>query len=239
MTDERPADGWRPGWRHRDWLNPPPQVARDQDDLLVTAAEGSDLWRTTSYGFIHDTGHALLTDFPDGTAAEVRFIADFSAQFDQAGLLVRADAEQWIKAGVELTDGVLQLGSSRDAGCLGLVGRPRAGVVGPGRRRAGQPHGRRPHRPGPERRRTLAARPGRTPAARAAPRGTACAARPRAPAWSCGSPTCGSSRRTSLSTPDRAEPSSTSARTASTLALPKLQRTCARHSTPASPTVRA
>jgi len=111
MTDRGPADGWRAGWRHRDWLNPPPQVSRDQDDLLVTAAQGSDLWRTTSYGFIHDTGHALLTDFPDGTAAEVRFIADFSAQFDQAGLLIRADAEQWIKAGVELADGVLQLGA--------------------------------------------------------------------------------------------------------------------------------
>ena len=96
MTDDRPADGWRAGWGHRDWLNPPPQVARDQDDLLVTAAEGS---------------HALLTDFPDGAAAEVTFIADFSAQFDQAGLLIRADAEQWIKAGVESTDGVLQLGA--------------------------------------------------------------------------------------------------------------------------------
>lgn len=111
VTDDRAADGWRAGWGHRDWLNRPPQVSRDQDDLLVTAAEGSDFWRTTSYGFIHDTGHALLTDFSDGTAAEVTFIADFSAQFDQAGLLVRADAEQWIKAGVELSDGVLQLGA--------------------------------------------------------------------------------------------------------------------------------
>ncbi len=111
MTDNQTAHGWRPGWGHRDWLNPPPQVARDEHDLLVTAAEGSDFWRTTSYGFIHDTGHALLADFPDGTAAEVTFIADFSAQFDQAGLLIRADAEQWIKAGVELSDGVLQLGA--------------------------------------------------------------------------------------------------------------------------------
>ncbi|SED24964.1 hypothetical protein SAMN04489844_4013 [Nocardioides exalbidus] len=111
MTDRATADGWRTGWRHRDWLNPPLQVVRDQDDLLVTAAEGSDFWRTTSYGFIHDTGHTLLGDFPDGTAAEVRFVADFSAQFDQAGLLIRAEEEQWIKAGVELSDGVLQLGA--------------------------------------------------------------------------------------------------------------------------------
>lgn len=83
----------------------------DRDDLLVEAAEGSDLWRTTWYGFVHDSGHALLAAFPDGTAAEVSFVADFSAQFDQAGLLVRADAERWVKAGVELSDGVLQLGA--------------------------------------------------------------------------------------------------------------------------------
>ena len=87
VTDRRPTDGWRTGWRRLDWLNPPPQVARDQDDLLVTAAEGSDLWRTTSYGFIHDAGHALLTDFPDGTAAEVGFIADFSAQFSSVWII--------------------------------------------------------------------------------------------------------------------------------------------------------
>ena len=111
------ADGWRSGWEQSGWLNPPPHVARDHDDLLVSAAHGSDLWRTTSYGFIHDTGHALLADFPDQAAAEVTFIADFTAQFDQAGLLVRADARRWIKAGVELSEGALQLGAvvTRDA----------------------------------------------------------------------------------------------------------------------------
>lgn len=102
---------WRPGWHPSGWLNPPPEVQRDRDDLVVTAAQGSDLWRTTSYGFVHDTGHALLADFPDRTAAEVTFVADLTAQFDQAGLLVRADAEHWVKAGVELSDGVPQVGA--------------------------------------------------------------------------------------------------------------------------------
>ena len=102
---------WRSGWQPGGWLNPPPAVRRDRDDLVVTAAEGSDLWRTTSYGFVHDSGHALLADFPDGTAAEVTFVADLPEQFDQAGLLVRAGAEHWTKAGVEHSDGELQLGA--------------------------------------------------------------------------------------------------------------------------------
>ncbi len=105
------VDGWRAGWTDGCWLNPPPDVRREGDDLLVTAAEGSDFWRVTSYGFVHDSGHALLADLPERTAAEVTFVADLSAQFDQAGLLVRADAAHWVKAGVEHSDGVLQLGA--------------------------------------------------------------------------------------------------------------------------------
>jgi regulation of enolase protein 1 (concanavalin A-like superfamily) len=81
------------------------------DELLVEAAEGSDLWRTTSYGFIHDTGHALLKPFADGRALEVSFLLDYTAQFDQAGLLVRTDARHWIKAGVEVSDGHAHLGA--------------------------------------------------------------------------------------------------------------------------------
>jgi regulation of enolase protein 1 (concanavalin A-like superfamily) len=79
--------------------------------MLVTAAEGSDFWRETSYGFTHDSGHALLAPFPDGTALEVTFRLDYGEQFDQAGVLVRRDERTWTKAGVEVSDGVPQLGA--------------------------------------------------------------------------------------------------------------------------------
>lgn len=94
-----------------DWLNPPVRVEVDDGDLLVTAAEFSDFWRTTSYGFIHDTGHALLNPFPENTALEVQWRLDYNQQFDQAGVLVWADDENWIKAGVEFADGAPQLGA--------------------------------------------------------------------------------------------------------------------------------
>lgn len=111
MSDPDPVAGWRSGWSTDGWLNRPPAVSCDGADLLVGAAEGSDFWRTTSYGFVHDSGHALLADFPDGTAAEVTFVADLAEQFDQAGLLVRADDEHWVKAGLERSDDELQLGA--------------------------------------------------------------------------------------------------------------------------------
>ncbi len=98
-------------WAAGRWLNPPPAHRIDGADLIVAAGEGSDFWRTTSYGFVHDSGHALLVDLPDQSAVEVSFILDYDAQFDQAGVLVRADEGQWTKAGVEMSDGVPQAGA--------------------------------------------------------------------------------------------------------------------------------
>jgi len=95
---------WRQGW----WLNRPPHVGITQGRLVLTAARGSDAWRVTSYGFVRDGAHALLSDLPDGWAVEVSFIADFDQQFDQAGILVRIDETRWSKAGIEFSDGCLQ-----------------------------------------------------------------------------------------------------------------------------------
>lgn len=99
-------------WSAATWLNPPfaSQVETNGEDLLVTTRGGSDFWRTTSYGFVHDDGHALLADFPVGGAVEVSFVVDFAELYDQAGVLVRVDEENWTKAGVEVSDGVPQLG---------------------------------------------------------------------------------------------------------------------------------
>jgi uncharacterized protein len=96
-------------WAAGEWLNPPLAVEADGDDLLVTAAAGSDLWQGTYYGFHRDSGHALLAPFAPGQAVEVSFLVDYTALYDQAGLLVRVDDLTWVKAGVEISDGVPQL----------------------------------------------------------------------------------------------------------------------------------
>lgn len=98
-------------WSAGQWTRPPVAVTEDGEALLVTAAEGSDWWRTTSYGFIHDNGHALLKDFPAESSMEVSFLLDYTEQFDQCGIFIWGDDAHWLKATVEYSDGFPQLGA--------------------------------------------------------------------------------------------------------------------------------
>jgi regulation of enolase protein 1 (concanavalin A-like superfamily) len=86
-------------------------MKEDATSLKVEAAAESDWWRNTSYGFIHDDGHALLKDFPNYSSVEVSFILDYTQQFDQAGIFITSGTENWIKAGVEYCDGFPQVGA--------------------------------------------------------------------------------------------------------------------------------
>lgn len=98
-------------WESGRWLHEPPSYRIDSTDLVTTTADKSDFWCETGYGFTHYSGHALLIEFAPNTAMEVEFSAQWTHEFDQAGLLLHADERHWIKAGVEHADGVLGVGA--------------------------------------------------------------------------------------------------------------------------------
>lgn len=98
-------------WNDGTWMHAPESVSISDDTLVVTAKEGSDAWRRTAYGFVHDSAHALLSPFGVGEAMEVTFHAAWEGQFDQAGVFVRVDDERWVKSGVEFADDHLGLGA--------------------------------------------------------------------------------------------------------------------------------
>jgi regulation of enolase protein 1 (concanavalin A-like superfamily) len=104
-------------WTSGNWTVSQPKsfsIVSENNSLQVEANENSDFWQNTCYGFQHDNGHFLnlIPRFEPNTAMETTFQLDhFTHQFDQAGLMIRLDANHWIKCGIELSDGILQLGA--------------------------------------------------------------------------------------------------------------------------------
>lgn len=90
-----------------DWLNPPPVWSGDAAALEIVTGDRTDFWRDTFYGFRRDSGHAWLAPVTGDFTVSVRFRGDYSALYDQAGLMLRRDASTWIKTGIEYTDGLM------------------------------------------------------------------------------------------------------------------------------------
>jgi regulation of enolase protein 1 (concanavalin A-like superfamily) len=96
---------------HAKWTTPPIHAERDGRKFSVQAAAGSDFWQETHYGLSRDSGHALLVPIAPTGSIEVTFKVTFEHLYDQAGLMIRNDQTNWIKAGVEISDGVPHIGA--------------------------------------------------------------------------------------------------------------------------------
>jgi regulation of enolase protein 1 (concanavalin A-like superfamily) len=99
-------------WSDGTWRTAPQSVQQRGTELIVEAVDGSDFWEETLYGFQRASGHALLADWQDANAVEVSFnLRGLTELYDQAGLMLWHSSRSWIKAGVEINDGVPHLGA--------------------------------------------------------------------------------------------------------------------------------
>ena len=87
------------------WMNEPASYKRSGDKLVVHSRPKTDFWRKTFYGYITDNGHFLHLPANGDFTFEARVTGQYSALYDQAGIMVRLDAENWMKCGTEFFDG--------------------------------------------------------------------------------------------------------------------------------------
>lgn len=85
------------------WLNAPEQ-ARFGSGLEILTDLRTDFWQRTHYGFRRDDGHALLTRVTEDFSLTTHVVYQPQVQYDQCGLMVRIDSENWIKASTEYED---------------------------------------------------------------------------------------------------------------------------------------
>jgi|GEM_PF-46409 len=101
-----------------EWLNEPASWQRTGDVLTVNVDSGTDFWRETGYGYIRDSGHVYGEVLGGDLDISVRVRCTLGVQYDQAGVMLRADERTWLKTGVEYFQGrsrlstVLTLGRS-------------------------------------------------------------------------------------------------------------------------------
>jgi len=88
------------------WLNAPAQYAVG-NGLEIWTDDATDFWQRTHYGFQPDNGHAYVVKLAGDFTISTHVTFEPRHQYDQCGLLVRADADNWIKAGVEYEDEAL------------------------------------------------------------------------------------------------------------------------------------
>ncbi len=96
-----------------EWLNPPAswRVDTARSRLLVESSAGTDFWQRTHYGFRADNGHFLYAEVVGDGEVAATVLAMPAHQYDQAGLMVRASEDCWLKTSVEYEpDGPSQLG---------------------------------------------------------------------------------------------------------------------------------
>ncbi|WP_108651038.1 DUF1349 domain-containing protein [Dongshaea marina] len=88
-----------------EWLNPPQTWSVENNKLTVETDLNTDFWRETHYGFTRHSGHLFGCEVEGDFTFEVCVQGEFEELYDQAGLMIHSDDQNWCKAGLEFSDG--------------------------------------------------------------------------------------------------------------------------------------
>lgn len=90
-----------------EWLNVPPRWSGDATRLDVVTGVETDFWQETFYGFKRNSGHAYLAAVSGDFTIAAQVQGKYEALYDQAGIMLYLNETNWIKTGIEFTDGLM------------------------------------------------------------------------------------------------------------------------------------
>lgn len=91
------------------WFNEPEIWKIEKNALIMEVTPQTDYWRISHYGFTVDDAPFLYTLRGGEFEVKVCISGDYRTRFDQSGLMLRLDHENYIKAGIEFVDGKYNL----------------------------------------------------------------------------------------------------------------------------------
>jgi hypothetical protein len=86
------------------WFNEPEEWNLLENALEMFVTPQSDYWRNTYHGFTVDDGPFYYTRRGGEFEATVKITGEYRSRFDQMGMMLRIDEENWIKTGIEYVD---------------------------------------------------------------------------------------------------------------------------------------
>jgi regulation of enolase protein 1 (concanavalin A-like superfamily) len=86
------------------WINQPRVFSLESDRLILFTDPETDFWQQTYYGFRNDNAHAFLCEIQEDFTFTVKTEFETTLQYDQCGILLYQDNENWMKASAEYED---------------------------------------------------------------------------------------------------------------------------------------
>lgn len=83
------------------WLFEPKVSEVTRDLVSITTEPETDFWQRSYYGFRNDNAPALQIESSDNFTFTTKVSFDYQSQFDQCGLIIYLDSDNWFKASIE------------------------------------------------------------------------------------------------------------------------------------------
>jgi regulation of enolase protein 1 (concanavalin A-like superfamily) len=83
------------------WLNQPKSSEVTDQSVKITTEPNTDLWQRSYYGFRNDNAPALLLESQINFTFTVKVSFEYRAKYDQCGLIIYLDSDNWCKVSVE------------------------------------------------------------------------------------------------------------------------------------------
>ncbi len=95
------------------WVNQPSEFKISENEIVIHTEPGTDFWQRTYYGFQNDNAPTLLTKTGEKYFSfVVKTEFDSKRRFDQCGVILYQNCDNWLKASIEYENNEFQrLGS--------------------------------------------------------------------------------------------------------------------------------